>query len=226
MMYDINADAKILWNYHRLDLPVRPADTIIAFGSHDIHVAERAAGLFMKGCAKRIIFTGGLGRITKKIWQMPESEKFARIAEAAGVPPESIITETRSSNTGENIEFTKKKLAKLDIAPGRCIAVDKPYRERRTYAALKKQWPQLDFSITSPQYTYEDYCSFYTAPVSLHTHPGISFDDFINIMVGDLQRIGIYGRNGYQIPQPIPQEAADAFNRLVARGYDKMLVIN
>ncbi len=216
-MYDPNKDAKILWNYHHLDQPVRRADTIIAFGSHDLNVAIRAAELFMYGYAKRIIFTGGLGRITEKIWKMPEAEKFAQIAADAGVPPESIITETRSSNTGENIEFTKEKLAELGIAPGRCIAVDKPSRERRTYAALKKQWSELEFSITSPQYSYEEYCGLYASSLG-------DTRSLINIMVGDLQRIDIYARNGMQIPQDIPQEVIAAFDRLVAHGYDEQLI--
>ncbi len=216
-MYDTNKDAKILWNYHHLDQPVRRADTIIAFGSHDLNVAIRAAELYLSGYAKRIIFTGGLGRITEKIWQMPEAEKFTRAAVNAGVPPESIITETKSSNTGKNIEFTKKKLAELGIAPGRCIAVDKPSRERRTYAALKKQWPELDFSITSPQYSYKEYCAIYASSLG-------DTRNLINIMVGDLQRIDIYGRNGLQIPQDIPQEVRAAFDRLVAHGYDEQLL--
>lgn len=255
-MYSIHKDAKLLWNYLRLNQPVRPADTILAFGSHDINVAKRAAELYMQKYAKRIIFTGGLGRITKNIWKMPESEKFAEIAAAAGVPPEKIITETESTNTGENIAFTRKKLADLDIDPGRCIVADKPFKERRTYAALKKQWPELDFSITSPQLTYEDYCRMYrpspdapscpdNAPEKLRSArrrdhnaspaghspentsdmtSDVTFDDFISIMVGDVQRIDLYAKNGLQIPQCIPQNVRDACARLAAYGYDTQLL--
>lgn len=255
-MHDIHPDAKLIWNYLRLYQPVRPADTILAFGSHDTNVAERAAGLYLQKYAKRIIFTGGLGRITENIWQMPEAEKFAQIAETAGIPPEKIITETGSSNTGENIAFTKKKLESLGIDPGRCIVIDKPFKERRIYAALKKQWPELDFSVTSPQFTYEEYCSMYrpspdapAAPAAASSAAAscialgspspsdnaansaatdtlfdISINDFISIMVGDIQRIYLYAKNGLQIPQDIPQNVQDACARLAARGYDTQLL--
>ena len=255
-MYSIHKDAKLLWNYLRLDQPVRPADTILAFGSHDINVAKRAAELYMQKYAKRIIFTGGLGRITKNIWKMPESEKFSEIAAAAGVPPEKIITESKSSNTGENIAFTRKKLSDLAIDPGRCIVVDKPFKERRTFAALKKQWPELDFSITSPQLTYEEYCRMYRPSLDAPSCPenateklrsdrrcdpnaghvghspentsdmtsDVTFDDFISIMVGDVQRMDIYAASGLQIPQDIPQSVRDAFSRLASHGYDTQLL--
>lgn len=46
----------------------------------------------------------------------------------------------------------------------------------------------------------------------------------INIMVGDLQRIRVYPAKGFQIPQDIPEDVWEAYNRLVALGYDKQLV--
>ena len=49
-------------------------------------------------------------------------------------------------------------------------------------------------------------------------------DDFINIMVGDLQRIDVYGQNGFQIPQEIPEEVREAYRALVRAGYDKQLL--
>ena len=59
-MFDIKS-AKVIWDYHHLDQDVVPADGIIAFGSHDLHVAERAAELYLSGHGRYIIFTGGLG---------------------------------------------------------------------------------------------------------------------------------------------------------------------
>jgi len=45
----------------------------------------------------------------------------------------------------------------------------------------------------------------------------------INIMVGDLQRIRIYPDKGFQISQDIPDDVWAAYERLVARGFDKHL---
>ena len=36
------------------------------------------------------------------------------------------------------------------------------------------------------------------------SHGALSVEDVISIMVGDLQRIRLYGENGFQIPQDIP----------------------
>ena len=147
---------------------------------------------------------------------MTEAEKFAQIAINMGVPETKIIIESKASNTGENISYTKEILNKLNLHPTSFLIVDKPYRERRTFATIKKQWPEIDFIITSPQYSYEDYCNFYS-------HGEISKDEFISIMVGDLQRIDLYGKNGFQIEQKVPTKVWNAYNNLINLKYDKHL---
>ena len=44
-------------------------------------------GLFLDGWAPLLIFSGGLGSITSRLWQEPEADQFARIAVGMGVPP-------------------------------------------------------------------------------------------------------------------------------------------
>lgn len=209
--------AKILWDYHHYRQELIKADYIICFGSHDTNVAERAAELYLQGYANHIIFTGGLGRVTQKIWKKPEAEKFTDIAVEMGVPKEAIFVENQSTNTGENIAFTKKLLQQNSIRIDTCIVVDKPYKERRTFATLKKQWKDLEFVITSPQKSYYDYCEYYASS-------DISKDEFISIMVGDLQRIDIYGKNGFQIPQDIPDDVFEAYHYLVDHGYTRHIL--
>ena len=214
---NIDYYAKILWNYHNLNQEIKKSNIILGFGSHDLNVAQRCAQLFLQGYGDKIIFTGGFGRITKNLWYMTEAEKFAQIAIEMGVPKNKIIIENEASNTGENISNTKNLLNKLNLYPSSFLIVDKPYRERRTFATLKKQWPEIDFIITSPPYSYGEYCDFYS-------HGEISKDEFISIMVGDLQRIDLYGKNGFQIKQEIPNEVWNAYNNLVSLKYDKHLL--
>ena len=163
-----------------------------------------------------IIFTGGYGRITENLWNMAEAEKFAQIAIKMGVPKNKIIIEDKASNTGENISNTKEILKNINLSPSSFIVVDKPYRERRTFATLKKQWPEINFVITSPKFTYEEYCDFYSKGE-------ISKDEFISIMVGDIQRIYLYGKNGLQIEQKIPSKVWEAYNKLVYWDFNKHL---
>ena len=50
------------------------------------------------------------------------------------------------------------------------------------------------------------------------------FEYVTNVMVGDLERIREYPRQGFQIKQIIPDEVNKAFNALVSRGYTKHLL--
>jgi len=206
-----------IWHYHQLHHELSRGDAILALCSHDTVVAERAAQLFLEGWAPLLIFAGGLGVITKHLWSEPEADQFARIAIGMGVPAGSILTENRSTNTGENVLFTRQMLAARGIAPRKFILVQKPYMERRTYATFRKVWPEPDVVVTSPRISLDDYLSRYS-------HETFSADDVISIMVGDLQRIRLYPERGFQIPQEIPDDVWQAFTALVGEGYNRHLV--
>ena len=44
-----------------------------------------------------------------------------------------------------------------------------------------------------------------------------------HVYVGDFQRMDLYAKKGYQLPQHIPENAWEAFYSLVAMCYDKQL---
>lgn len=193
------------------------ADAILVLCSHDKKVAERGAELFLGGWAPLLIFSGGLGSITRDIWTNPEADQFAEIAIAMGVPKESVLIENRSTNTGENILFTKQLLTDRNIDPRKFILVQKPYMERRSFATFRKIWPEKNVLVTSPQVSFDEYLESYSAKE-------LSADDVISIMVGDLQRIKIYAEEGFQIPQEIPHDVWSAYEELVRAGYDQRLI--
>ena len=213
----IHALAEKLWHYHKMNHELSRADAILVLCSHDTAVAERGAQLFLDGWAPLLIFSGGLGTITRQLWHEPEADQFARIAVAMGVPPERILVENRSTNTGENVLFTRRLLDERQLSPQRFILVQKPYMERRSYATFKQRWPEKDVSVTSPQVSFDEYVNGYS-------NTALSSDDVVAIMVGDLQRIRVYADRGYQIPQDIPDDVWKAFEALVRAGYDKYLV--
>jgi len=206
-----------IWQYHQLNHELSRADAIFALCSHDTVVAERAAQLFREGWAPLLIFAGGLGAITKHLWSEPEADQFARIAIRLGVPEGSILKENRSTNTGENVLFTRQMLAARGIEPRTFILVQKPYMERRTYATFRKVWPGPDVIVTSPRFSLDEYLTRYS-------HESLSPGDVVSIMVGDLQRIRLYPDKGFQIPQEIPDDVWDAYNELVGAGYDRHLI--
>ncbi|HXR85037.1 MAG TPA: YdcF family protein [Hanamia sp.] len=189
------------------------ADCILALGSHDLRVPERVAELYLQGFAPLIIMSGGLGNFTQEIWTEKEADKFAAIAIEKGVPEESILIENNSTNTGENILFTQKLLQGKRLYPHSFIVVQKPYMERRSYATFKKHWPDKKLMVTSPQISFEEY-----------PNEEIPLERVINIMVGDLQRIKLYPQKGFQIYQEIPEEVWNAYERLIALGFNKHLI--
>jgi uncharacterized SAM-binding protein YcdF (DUF218 family) len=209
---EVLVDAVKLWDYHHLNHIPRTSDCILVLGSHDLRVADRGAELYLQGLAPILIFSGGLGNVTKGIWKDPEADRFARIALDKGVPAEAIFIENQSTNTGENILFTQKLLQEKGLDPRTFLLVQKPYMERRSYATFKKHWPDKELIVTSPQIDFEDYPT-----------EEIPLEKVIHIMVGDLQRIRIYPDKGFQIPQDIPDDVWAAYGRLVAAGYTKHL---
>lgn len=213
---DVDKNAKIIWDYMRMKTPLENAGAIFVLCSHDTRVADRAAELFNQDYAPWVIVSGGAGKLTQDLFDKPEAEIFKDILLKAGVPEDQIIVEPNARNTGENIDFTYKLLKRLGKEFDSMILVQKPYMERRTYATFMTQWPgdPIDISVTSPQLDYEDYMN------------GSSIDkDFvISVMVGDLQRIREYPKLGYQIEQEIPEGVWQAYEQLIAAGYDKHLI--
>lgn len=209
--------AEKLWNYLKLNHNIEKSDAILVLCSHDKRVAERAAELFKEEWAPLLIFSGGLGSITRTFWTQPEADQFAAIAIDLGVPPDKILIENRSTNTGENFQFTGQLLLERGIDPRKFIVVQKPYMERRSFATFRKMWPEKDVIVTSPQVAFDEYLDSYT-------NEALSADDVISIMVGDLQRIKVYAEMGFQIPQDIPPEVWSAYEELVSYGYNRHLI--
>jgi uncharacterized SAM-binding protein YcdF (DUF218 family) len=209
--------AEKLWHFHRMGHRLERADVILVLCSYDTRVAERGAELWLEGWASLLIFSGGLGAITGRMWSEPEADQFARIASGMGVPEERMLIENRSTNTGENVIFTKALLAERGLDPAKFILVQKPYMERRSYATFRKLWPEKEVLVTSARVSFEEYLDQYT-------NRELSSDDVVGIMVGDLQRIKVYAEKGYQIHQDIPYDVWAAYEELVAAGYTRYLV--
>jgi uncharacterized SAM-binding protein YcdF (DUF218 family) len=186
---------------------------ILVLGSHDTRVAERGAQLYLEGVAPLVVFSGNLGSLTAEIWTRPEAEIFAEVAAAMGVPRDRMLTECRSTNTGENVSFCRELLAARGALPRRAIAVQKPYMERRTLATFQARWPELAVRVTSPQIAFEDYAN-----------AQITKDDVIHIMVGDFQRLLLYADRGWSARQEVPPQVMEAYRRLVASGYSNRLI--
>lgn len=72
----------------------------------------------------------------------------------------------------------------------------KPYDEKRVYAAFKKIMPEYDVIIHSENISCEEY----------YKKNG---NEWINVLVGDVQRMKLFYEKGWQIKMEIPQEVWD-----------------
>jgi uncharacterized SAM-binding protein YcdF (DUF218 family) len=209
----VDDSARVVWEYHHVHHALEKADCIIVLGSHDTRVAERGAEVFLAGWAPLLVFSGHLGGLTRTLWTRSEAEVFAEVAAGRGVPRDRILIESRSTNTGENVEFSRQLLLEKGLRPKKAIAVQKPYMERRTLATFARRWPELEVVVTSPQIGFDAY------PTG-----EIRKDDVIDIMVGDLQRLLVYARKGWSAPQDVPAEVMKAYEQLVAAGYTRRMI--
>ena len=214
MSGQILADAELLYDFLS-ECPALPdrADIILATGSHDRRGADHAAALYLRGLAPLIVCTGGFGKMTEGMFPRPEAELFAERCIMAGVPEDAVITECRSSNTGENFTFTREKLASLGIIPKLAVATSKPYMARRVWATGTKQWPEVRWITSVPALSFTEYV---TAPITL--------ESTIQLMVGDLQRLRVYEEKGFQAHVDVPPYVWAAYRRLADAGFDRYVI--
>ena len=213
---DFLESLQTVWDYLGMHQAPEIADVIVGFGNFNTNIARRAAELYRQGLAPVVLFTGGLGRNTEGLLPEPEAVRFARVAMECGVPEKAILLEPESTNTAENILFTRRLLEARGIPHERILGVHQPFMERRITAAMGVYWPEQAFRVTSPQVSISDY-------LEDAKKQGVTENAAVSVIVGDFQRMDLYAKKGYQTPQYIPPEAWEAFHALVAMGFDKQL---
>lgn len=216
MSPDLRNAAQTVWDYMRYDQPLEKSDVILCLGSYDIRSADWAAKLWHDGWAPKILFSGDQGAGTSHL-QVSEAEWFSERAIELGVSPEAILLEDKSRNTGENFQFSSELLRCENVAHDTIILVTKPYMLRRAYATCMQQWPES----TKPR--------FIPSGIDLTLEAYLAGEVYgedlaIQAMVGDLQRIREYPAHGFSIHQDIPREVWQAYEKLVAVGYNDRLL--
>lgn len=206
----------VLWQALRRPSAMKKADCLVGFGNYNCDIAVRAAELYHEGYAEKVLFSGGLGRNTLGIQSITEAERFAETAMHHGVPANDILIENRSTNTAENITFTKRMLEGNGIFAKRLIAVHQPFMERRIASAFDVFWGSVELLTTSLEI---DIPTFFQHAVTY----GVTEKMVIEEVVGDFQRMELYARKGWQSPQYMPEEAWKAFYRLVDLGFGGQL---
>ncbi|MCB8879619.1 YdcF family protein [Acidisoma cellulosilytica] len=200
----------------RLVHPLAPADAILTLGSFDPMAAVCAAELWKAGQAPVIIMSGGIahqGSLLDPGWDRSEAEVFADAARESGVPDHAIILEPMATNTGENFAFTKTMMEDSDRRIERLLVVAKPYMTRRGFATGRLVWPNVDLRMQCEDISMHDYFQRDRQP-----------ERTVRALVGDMHRIMVYPKLGYQIEQAVPVAVTAALQALTEAGFGDRLV--
>ncbi len=131
---------KIITEYIFLKQKLEQGDLIIVFGTRHKEASEKASELYHNGQAKKILVSGGKNRITHK----NEAEEMSQVLISLGVNVDDLIKEDRSTNSLENVLFSKKviseKLGWDNIK--KILVITKNYHIRRAIMTLKKHFPE------------------------------------------------------------------------------------
>ncbi len=187
------------------------ADVILALGSHDLRVPGHAASLYLTGTAPVIICSGGYGKMTEGAFPQPEAVLFAERCMELGVPKACLIIEDKATNTGENFSLSRRLTQGRNFKTG--IAVCKPYMAKRAWATGKMQWPGIQWSVSVPPISFEQYMPDETSLIPE-----------IELIVGDFQRLKVYALKGYQAPVPIPDELWEQWRLLCRAGFTRYVL--
>ena len=130
----------------------RPVDLVVLMGSAVLESVEVAAELYREGVAPRIVVSGGIGHSTRHLEAAvrrrrlnvetsgrPESHVFRELLKQYGVAPEAIVVEDRSTNCGENADFTRQ----LIDEPASLLLIQDPTMQRRTHACFERSFADL-----------------------------------------------------------------------------------
>lgn len=210
---------KTLWDYMVLNMPIEKCDLIIGCGCDNLDVPIRCSELLKEGYANKILFTGGLGKITSnnKEFETSEAEVYKKIAIENGIQEKDIIIETESQNTGDNFRNSIEIINKLNIKADKILIVHNNLSERRTLNTAKKVLPTKRLIITSISKTFDEFIE------DLNSYDIEKVNNIISVVVGDIQRIIIYPQFGWHVKDIVPKKVISAYKELKKLGYDKFI---
>jgi uncharacterized SAM-binding protein YcdF (DUF218 family) len=133
-------------------LPSRPcvADVALVFGTRYTEPIDKVYELYSNGLVRKIVVSGGTNKNTGE----NEAHTMSARLQDKGVPPDDILVEPVSTNSLENVLFSRDVIAdRLGFASARrVLAVVKHYHSRRAMMTLKKHFPE---SVECFPVTYE-----------------------------------------------------------------------
>jgi uncharacterized SAM-binding protein YcdF (DUF218 family) len=216
----ITEKAHDLFRFLYLKDELKRVDAIIGFGHFDLKIPHTCGSLYTQGFAPNIIFTGGIGAGSADL-NKPEASVFKEELQNhfPPIPEENIFVENKSTNTGENIEFTTEKLQKewpeTNFSSGinSLIIVANAARQRRVWLTWRKQFPNMPVLNYPPETTFDEEFKLFKSKGR----------DLIKLMIGEMQRIIDYPYEAYTILDNIPKHVYKSYRYLKEKYYGNEL---
>ena len=149
---------------HFVKTPIKPADLLFVFGTREDvdRRVDEAIRLWREGLFQWSIVSGGVTPGSGR----SECEIIKAAMVARGIPPERILEEHRSTNTGENVIFS---LPVIEVAIGlknirSVICLGNSWTARRYPMTLHRHWPEVEKMLVTVD-------SFETPRGRWHTDP-------------------------------------------------------
>ena len=149
---------------HFVATPIKPADLLFVFGTREDvdRRVDEAIRLWREGFFRWSIVSGGVTPGSK----LSECEIIKAAMVACGIPPQNILEERRSTNTGQNVIFS---LPIIDAALGlknirSVICLGNTWTARRYPMTLHRHWPEVEKMLITVD-------SFETPRSRWHTDP-------------------------------------------------------
>ena len=139
--------------------PPQKSDIIFIPGTSQSAVSEKAAELYRAGFAEYVmpagLYSGKWGRFAhEKIDNPRYAGEYAsdhaycrQILLENGVQESAILREERSTNTGENAEFSALVLRELGISVKRAILCCQSFHARRAFMTYGKYFPDTEILV-------------------------------------------------------------------------------
>lgn len=139
-------------DYMMPPFPAMPSDLGFLFGTrHGVpEFCEAACALWQDGMIKRLLVSGG--RTGGQA--LAEADLIGARLVGLGFPESALILETAATNTGENVQYGRARVAEvMDLAEIRSVVViGKVCSTRRYLMTLQRHWPGLQMSVCPVNY--------------------------------------------------------------------------
>gem|GEM_PF-6976406 len=205
-----------------------PYDVVMVFGSGDLQVPEKGAEVVKRlregNPDMKVVTSGKYGGIQQADAgmffdetgrRMPEAERFRQALEGLRVwDDKNDMMEVKSTNTGQNIEYTRKLLSDHGLKPKRILVLQLPEAQLRAGLSLIKQYPDSAKGQTLLSMGVDKVANYAPHVRDISKMTEDELEKQIGDMLQELKCLREYPALGFMIPVEIPPHVLESEKEL------------